>query len=292
MERIDSTNVAENLHGVGKHGFHGGNPQTGEKSTYFTPGWCNGLQEEVVRVIEAAGITPSSESYEQLLAAIKYFAWGDGKSAAPWVAKGGSLTNGDLTDGTRAGIGADLAITNRYSGALNNLIDVGEYYFFSQNNADALAKNSPTLNSYPHMFGLVKVWREKQDIVYQTFHSSDNKMFIRYRHDNGVWMPWSHLLGTTNSISIIGSNGAQSIGGGLIEQWGYSTADINGYAWITFPIAFPNAFFVATCIHVGGDVVSFAEIGGTRSLNSVQVRLRDSNKAVSTWGFYWRALGC
>ena len=84
MQRINSTNVAENLHGIGKDGFKGGNPQTGEKSTYLTPEWCNGLQEEVVRVIEAAGITPSSESYEQLLAAIKYFAWGEGQTAAPW----------------------------------------------------------------------------------------------------------------------------------------------------------------------------------------------------------------
>lgn len=85
MQRINSTNVAENLHGIGKDGFKGGNPQTGEKSTYLTPEWCNGLQEEVVRVIESAGITPSDENYEQLLAAIKYFAWGVGQTGAPWL---------------------------------------------------------------------------------------------------------------------------------------------------------------------------------------------------------------
>ena len=93
MERINSTNVAENLHGVGKHGFHGGNPQTGEKSTYFTPEWCNGLQEEVVRVIEAAGITPSGENFEQLLAAIKYFAWGENQTGAPWSRQSSFLSS-------------------------------------------------------------------------------------------------------------------------------------------------------------------------------------------------------
>ena len=291
MERIDSMNVAENLHGVGKHGFHGGNPQTGEKSTYFTPKWCNGLQEEVVRVIEAAGITPSSESYEQLLAAIKHFSWGEGKTAAPWVATGGSLNNDNLTDGTRAGIGADLGISNAYEGNLDSLTTSGEYYFKASSQADALTKSAPSINAVGVQHGLVKVWRETADIVYQIFHGANNELFIRYRSPGLVWTFWRHMMGSNNSVSIAGMYGAQSIGGGMIEQWGSAITDAAGYININFPVAFPNECYGVHAMHVGGDVVSFCEMGGTLTTTGVRLRTRDSQLAVGTWLVRWRAIG-
>lgn len=72
MQRVLATrNPALNLFGEGRHGFKAGNPATGEAAT--TPGfeWFNSLQEEIVSVIEDAGIEPDINNRTQLLTAIK-----------------------------------------------------------------------------------------------------------------------------------------------------------------------------------------------------------------------------
>lgn len=265
--------------------------------TLVTDDDINAPTWELLEVIKAAGITPvkfnrdNPISYQQVLAAIKYFAWGAGKSAAPWVAKGGSLVNGNLTDGTRAGIGADLAVSNMYDGNLDSLTTSGEYYFRASSQSDALTKRAPYINSVGVQYGLVKVWRETSDIVYQLFHGANNELFIRYRSPGLVWTYWRHLLGSNNSLSIVGTNGAQSIGGGMIEQWGFVATDSNGYVSITFPVAFPNECYGVHAMHVGSDVVSFCEIGGTLTNAGVQLRARDRQSAVASWLVRWRAIG-
>lgn len=69
----------------------------------------------------------------------------------------------------------------------------GEYYY------------TPNTISRPTPYGLVKVWRENSDIVYQQAHSSDNTFHIRYRDDLGVWTAWSTPLtqSTLQSTLII-----------------------------------------------------------------------------------------
>lgn len=70
MDRISTTNKALNLFGAGKHGFKDGNLALGIAPTEFSAAWCNGIQEELLSVIEAAAIAPSAGSNVQLLAAI------------------------------------------------------------------------------------------------------------------------------------------------------------------------------------------------------------------------------
>lgn len=71
MHRIDTSTAQKDKFGAGKNGFTGGNPQTGELPTALNAEFFDSVQEEIASIIEAAGITLSSASNNQLLAAVK-----------------------------------------------------------------------------------------------------------------------------------------------------------------------------------------------------------------------------
>lgn len=70
MKRITSPNRALGLFGVGKDGFKAAVPGV-STATELTPVWFNGVQEAVVRTIEAAGLVPSEADYDQFTAALQ-----------------------------------------------------------------------------------------------------------------------------------------------------------------------------------------------------------------------------
>ncbi|MGA3706572.1 phage tail protein [Ralstonia nicotianae] len=90
--------------------------------------------------------------------------------------------------GLAAGIGADLATSNKAVGDLNALVVPGEYYYTSDN------ANAPSGH------GLLKVWRESATMVFQLVHSSDNEVFTRYRASSGTWTAWRQLVGQAGLI--------------------------------------------------------------------------------------------
>jgi hypothetical protein len=60
--------------GAGAPGyFGGGDAATGTPATVPGYEWCNLVQEELMSVVLAAGLTPSASDYDQLLEAIQYF---------------------------------------------------------------------------------------------------------------------------------------------------------------------------------------------------------------------------
>lgn len=77
MKRIDSSNKVVDLFGPGKHGFGPGIPESGIRATYFTPVWCNDVQEEISNVIELAGFTLDGNKRNQLYLAIQSMFNGD-----------------------------------------------------------------------------------------------------------------------------------------------------------------------------------------------------------------------
>lgn len=71
MHRIDTSTAQKDKFGVGKNGFTGGNPQTGELPTALDADFFDSVQEEIARVIESAGLSLDKSNNSQLLAAIK-----------------------------------------------------------------------------------------------------------------------------------------------------------------------------------------------------------------------------
>lgn len=70
MDRISTSTVALNAFGPGKNGFKDGDLSQGVSPTDLEAEWFNGVQEELLAVIEAAGITPNATNRAQLLEAL------------------------------------------------------------------------------------------------------------------------------------------------------------------------------------------------------------------------------
>lgn len=73
MERITGASVDPNANGAGKAGFSEASPGSGAP-TVLTPDWCNSVQEELVNVIEGAGLTLDGDDKGQMLAAVNALA--------------------------------------------------------------------------------------------------------------------------------------------------------------------------------------------------------------------------
>lgn len=72
MHRIDGEGATSD------NKFTEGNPSTGAVATTVTADWCNAVQEEIVNVLLAAGITPAKANNAQLVAAIQSLISGGG----------------------------------------------------------------------------------------------------------------------------------------------------------------------------------------------------------------------
>jgi hypothetical protein len=77
MDRINTDTKAENLFGAGKHGFKDGDLGLGIEATDLDAQWFNDAQEELIAVIEAAGLVPAVDVRTQIRQAIKRIAGGN-----------------------------------------------------------------------------------------------------------------------------------------------------------------------------------------------------------------------
>ncbi|WP_460415460.1 phage tail protein [Pseudomonas sp. microsymbiont 2] len=92
--------------------------------------------------------------------------------------------------------------------------------------------------------------------------------------------------------SSLGQSGWAKRPDGLIEQWGQGQTDANGLIYITFPIAFPNAVFNITPMHLGSLSLMHNVMGASLTKTSCQVRIQNSaNAAQAGWTAMWRAIG-
>lgn len=70
MQRIATATKAVDLYGAGKHGFKDGNLALGISPTDLEAAWANGVQEELLNLIEAAGLVASGAVLSQATQAI------------------------------------------------------------------------------------------------------------------------------------------------------------------------------------------------------------------------------
>jgi hypothetical protein len=74
MKRIDTATKAVDLFGAGKHGFKDGNIGLGIAPTDLNASWFNEVQEEILSVIEGAGIVADGAQLNQLYQAMSRLA--------------------------------------------------------------------------------------------------------------------------------------------------------------------------------------------------------------------------
>ena len=120
MQRISTSSAVPDLFGSGKNGFRNGDLPRGVLPTAFNAEWCNGVQEEICNVIEAAGIGLNPDKRDQLLEAIKMVLRG-------YLPLTGGTINGGLTVQAANAQYAGIHINNTDTGALGSFLglDVG-----------------------------------------------------------------------------------------------------------------------------------------------------------------------
>lgn len=105
------------------------------------------------------------------------------KQAGSWSLVGNLDSSSVSAKLAQAGIGKGLLTPPNLidSGSLNTVTSVGEYYY------EAGVSNKPTNSN-----GLLKVWREDEDYIYQIAHiSGTGKLSSRYSNDGGAnWTSW------------------------------------------------------------------------------------------------------
>lgn len=111
MHRIDGEGATSD----GK--FTEGNPATGSVATTVTADWCNAIQEEIINVLAAAGITPTKADNTQLRQAIQSLISGGGVAVS---AAGVSIADaGDYFTGTEVEAALQQLAQKLYAGTIN-----------------------------------------------------------------------------------------------------------------------------------------------------------------------------
>lgn len=109
MDRITGTNAVDI--GGGKLGFRDRNLAAGITGTAIIARWLNGVQEELLGVIEEAGLTPDDENNGQLLAGLQLLFGGGGTlGASGWQRlPGGLIVQWGTFTGTTGGLVSGVA---------------------------------------------------------------------------------------------------------------------------------------------------------------------------------------
>lgn len=222
MQRITTSTAVPDLHGTGKSGFRDGDKANGILPTQLNAAFFNQTQEEVANFIELLGVTLNSASKRQMYDAM--IAWAK-----------------------KAGIGADLLTDNPAVGDLNNLRTPGEYYYSTN-------ANRPVANP-----GVIKVWRENANGVYQLAEDSVNGSPYFRRFNGSTWSAWRKLTTADDWTVTAAADGSEAAPGGIITKWGTSSIAGTGARTqvVNFASAFPNNIFQVVVSDVSNGCFSY-----------------------------------
>lgn len=237
-------------------------PVTGKPGSLIPASWGNGITQELLTVIQAAGLTPSETRTDQVLTALrsnKLFATPPQFDNSQTVATTAFVTRSGLQYSGFASYAAGVALT---------AANVGGVASFSS--ATAISTTLPATSNIAHGStlqvinagtGVLTIATVGSDVIKASNGAGgpivlglgDCAEFIKL--DN----QWRLIGGTmSNRYSSLlsgssGNSGYQRHATGNIDQWGMAVSDANGDIKVVFPISFPNAFSSIVAIHSGGD---------------------------------------
>ena len=243
----------------------GTSPSTASRDMAWT---YTRVENEIISVIRAAGLTPDKENWAQLQTAISVLA----------------ASSGGATDAVRTSVTADQFMAGKL--VVPNL-DLGANPLNRIKYSSMLDSNRPSFYTIGVSYG---VGMDTGDGLVETFFAGINfytkqtryrislesaglttKTEIRICGSNvDAWGPWVQQrdIGTqtvyqdTNTIIIQHTNG-------LREIWGYATSGLGGRVQVTWPAAFPlGSPLVATAT-----ILSVSTIGYTVVVDSTNLTI-------------------
>jgi len=237
MFSIDEPTAASSLPAPAAAGTEGyftnGNPASGVPATILDADWLNMVQQELLNIVEAGGLTPSKTTYNQVLEAIQII----GQRGASSYATDTSATANTIT----------LALTPPITAYTD-----GQQITFKAANSNT---DACTVNAGGGSVNLVGAAGSLQggEIVaegqYTALYSASLGEFVLVGQTAG---PLQVVPATKSNQAVnlgqfaasISGSGYQTHSSGLIIQWGnYSTSGTQSGTTVTFPLAFPNNCF-------------------------------------------------
>ena len=258
---------------IGTPGFFTGGSTSGGAPTRVRYWWLNMVQQELLNIALAAGLTADKTDNTQCITAIKALA----KQAASGAVLGspGVLATGDVAGGVlyySAALAAPaftygtttvgLATTTALTSALGKYLPLAGGALNGPLAVPSLSGANGALPIYfgpaaaPCKLGLqndgnIVVYNAAGTPVFSLDANTGNCTFIAgtvtvpdaAAAKNPVTLEQllSYIKNGTGLGQLHAATGYQALPGGLIIQWGNQSAGTNGLSTVTYPIAFPNA---------------------------------------------------
>lgn len=301
MQRIDGAGHVNNL-------FVAEDAGANRPPTEITAGWLNGIQEELIAMITAAGLVPSATDQTQLVQALikkglqqGYFNVGaaegsaDALSAtfAPAIT---ALTNGMTLCVRAASANATATPTFTPAGGVIAAKGIVKGAGSALAAGDIAGTGHWLELTYDAALDKWVLQNPAKGVVAQEYASAAEAQ--AFSLTNKAITPATLAAALQGANQSLGTNGYQQLPGRLIIQWGAVTSvgTAPGNATATFPIAFPNACLQAAATACGPENMDRTVQFSSTSMSKTELgmsALRGNSSPSYTEGILvrWIAIG-
>lgn len=266
-------------------------PIAGKPGSLIPATWGNSVTQEILNVVQAAGMAPNEASNNQLLAALRSPAlfmtaaqFDGGRSAATaefvqralgsyasarGITAATQLTQADV--GCSIGLGGNATYTVTLPDAGAPTVPSGATIsLHCRNNAPVTVASKTGAQISPQGGYLTSI----------VMNNGESANFVK---ESGIWVVYgtAALKYSANAAAQFGTTGYQRFPSGLIVQWVIGGSDANGYMSVSLPIMFPNAVLggIANEGNPGGwsgsNVTVWAFDGGSSTRTTAAARVRN-----------------
>ncbi|MFZ3279656.1 gp53-like domain-containing protein [Pseudomonas sp.] len=263
-------------------------PIAGKPGSLIPATWGNSVTQEILNVVQAAGLTPNESSNNQLLAALRsptLF------TTAPQFDGGRSAATSEFVQralGSYASARSISAATQLTQADVGCSIGLGGNAAYTVTLPDAAAvPNGATIslhcrNSAPVTVASKTGTQISPQGAYLASIVLNNGESANFVRESGVWVVYgtAALKYSVSYAAQFATSGYQKFPSGLIVQWVTGGSDANGNMTVSLPIRFPNAVLggVANEANPAGwsasNVTVWAFDGGSSTTTTVVARVR------------------
>ncbi|MFJ2323926.1 MULTISPECIES: phage tail protein [unclassified Pseudomonas] len=224
-------------------------PVAGKPGSLIPATWGNSVTQEILNVVQAAGLTPNESSNNQLLGALRSPAL---FMTAPQFDGGRSAATSEFVQralgnyASARGISAATQLTLSDVGCSIGLGGNAAYTVTLPDTAAVPSGATISLhcrNSAPVTVASKTGTQISPQGAYLTSIVMNNGESANFVRESGVWVVYgtAALKYSANYAAQFATSGYQKLPSGLIVQWVTGGSDANGNMTVSLPIRFPNA---------------------------------------------------
>lgn len=260
--------------------------------------WGNGVTQEILSVVQAAGITPDETTNDQLLGALRspalfltaaQFDKGRSVATAEFVqrALGNYASARGISAATQLSI-ADIGCSIGMGGTVSYIVTLPDVASVP----DGASIGLHCRNSAPVTVASKSGAQISPQGAYLTsivMNSGESANFVK---ESGIWTVYgtASLKYAALFSGMVSNPGYQKHASGNIDQWGTGVSNAEGDVYVTFPMTFPKAYFSLVATHTGGDAAIVAVTA--YSAKGCTLRIRNAAGQVSAgWSVNYFAKG-